>query len=62
MQVIDSAFADKKIHLDSIKGGSLDHMTFSVKDVFQIKGYVTGLGNPSWKAEKKPAAKNALID
>ncbi|XP_052192979.1 outer envelope protein 64, mitochondrial isoform X2 [Diospyros lotus] len=42
-------------------------LTFAVKDIFDVKDYVTGLGNPDWKrtheaAEKTSVAVTALLN
>ena len=34
-------------------------MTFAAKDIFDIKGFVTGGGNPDWKATQNPAERTA---
>ena len=34
-------------------------MTFAVKDIFDVAGYVTGRGNPEWRADSKPARVHA---
>ncbi|XP_031493263.1 outer envelope protein 64, mitochondrial [Nymphaea colorata] len=37
----------------------LTDLVFAVKDVFDVKGYVTGFGNPDWKATHEPATRTA---
>ncbi|KAF8404606.1 hypothetical protein HHK36_009493 [Tetracentron sinense] len=38
----------------------LSGLTFAVKDIFDIKDYVTGFGNPDWKRTHEPAARTAV--
>lgn len=45
-------------HPDGI-GGSLDGLTFAVKDMFDIEGMTTGGGNPDWLATHSPAKATA---
>jgi amidase len=39
--------------------GTLDGLTFAVKDLIDVAGVVTGGGNPDWRASQQPAAKSA---
>ncbi|MFK4825530.1 amidase [Paenochrobactrum sp. BZR 588] len=39
--------------------GSLSGTTLAVKDIFDVKGLITGCGNPAKQAESKPATNNA---
>jgi amidase len=39
--------------------GPLTHLSFAVKDIFDIAGHVTGCGNPDWLASHAPAAETA---
>ena len=39
--------------------GLLASLTFGVKDIFDVAGYVTGRGNPEWRADSKPARVHA---
>ena len=39
--------------------GPLAGLTFAVKDIFDVAGYVTGCGNPEMRAEGKPAKAHA---
>lgn len=36
-------------------------LTFAVVDIFDIKDYVTGFGNPDWGKTHDPAEKNAMV-
>ncbi|XP_077251431.1 translocon at the outer membrane of chloroplasts 64-V [Tasmannia lanceolata] len=35
-------------------------LTFAVKDIFDIKDYVTGFGNPDWESSHEPAVRTAV--
>lgn len=39
--------------------GTLDGVTFAVKDVIDVAGHVTGLGNPTWRRTHGPAKDHA---
>jgi amidase len=41
--------------------GPLAHLSFAVKDIFDIAGHVTGCGNPDWLAGHAPAAETAPV-
>lgn len=43
------------------KSGPLSGLTFAVKDIFDVAGYVTGRGNPEWRAESPPATSHAPV-
>ncbi|KAA8536460.1 hypothetical protein F0562_028938 [Nyssa sinensis] len=36
-------------------------LTFAVKDIFDVKDYVTGFGNPDWKRTHEAAGKTAVV-
>lgn len=40
--------------------GSLTGLTFAVKDLIDVAGYITGCGNPTWEKQHPPAAANAI--
>ncbi|KAK7400324.1 hypothetical protein VNO78_11530 [Psophocarpus tetragonolobus] len=40
---------------------SLSALTFAINDTFDVKGYVTGFGNPTWKSTHKAAEKTAVV-
>lgn len=40
--------------------GELSNLSFAVKDSIDIKGHITGCGNPTWRKTQFPAAVNAL--
>jgi amidase len=39
--------------------GPLAGMTFAAKDLFDVRGFVTGSGNPDWEATHAPAGRSA---
>ncbi|XP_061365456.1 outer envelope protein 64, mitochondrial [Gastrolobium bilobum] len=39
----------------------LSSLTFAIKDIFDVKGYVTGFGNPDWKRTHEEAGKTAIV-
>ncbi|MFA9557798.1 amidase [Evansella sp. AB-rgal1] len=55
------AFMNETIQLDATDEGLLSGLTFTVKDVFDIKGHVSSAGNPDWLRTHGPAGKNALV-
>ncbi|RZB63205.1 outer envelope protein 64, mitochondrial-like isoform X1 [Glycine soja] len=40
---------------------TLSALTFAIKDIFDVKGYVTGFGNPQWKKMHNEAGKTAIV-
>ncbi|KAK7363132.1 hypothetical protein VNO77_05262 [Canavalia gladiata] len=40
---------------------TLSALTFAVNDIFDVKGYVTGFGNPTWKSTHEAAEKTAVV-
>ena len=52
---------DNDAYLAGTTGGPLGGLTFAAKDIFDIAGYVTGCGNPHWKATHGPAECNAWV-
>jgi amidase len=47
------------IRLPGRAGGPLDGLTFAAKDLFDIRGFVTGCGNPDWAATHMAAERSA---
>ncbi|XP_021294952.1 outer envelope protein 64, mitochondrial [Herrania umbratica] len=39
----------------------LSGLTFAIEDIFDVKGYVTGFGNPDWRRTHEPADKTAVV-
>lgn len=52
---------DSDAYLPGTPGGSLSGLSFAAKDIFDVAGYVTGGGNPDWKATHSPAHRNAWV-
>ncbi|KAJ9159117.1 hypothetical protein P3X46_024643 [Hevea brasiliensis] len=40
---------------------SLSGLTFAIKDIFDVKGYVTGFGNPDWRRTHDVAEKMGMV-
>ncbi|KAK4254244.1 hypothetical protein QN277_009650 [Acacia crassicarpa] len=40
---------------------TLSGLTFAISDIFDVKGYVTGFGNPDWKKTHEVAEKTAMV-
>ncbi len=58
---LDAFCKDTEAYLEGPPGGPLSGLTFAAKDIFDVKGHVTGGGNPDWKATHAPAERNAWI-
>ncbi len=56
----DSVFCGiiEELDIKTSDTGSLSNQTFAAKDLMDIKGYVTGAGNPDWKKTHNKAEKN----
>jgi amidase len=52
---------DTDAYLEGAPGRPLSSLTFAAKDIFDIAGYVTGGGNPDWKATHEPAERTAWV-
>jgi len=50
----------QQLRLEPTGSGPLDGLTFAVKDLIDLKGLVTGCGNPSWRDNHPPAAAHAV--
>jgi amidase len=50
---------DSDAFLPGAADGPLAGLTFAAKDIFDVAGYVTGGGNPDWKATQAVAEKSA---
>ena len=50
---------DSDAYLEGLADGPLSGLTFAAKDIFDVAGYVTGGGNPDWKATHEPAERTA---
>ncbi|HVY19075.1 MAG TPA: amidase [Bauldia sp.] len=56
------AFVDyPDVPVANAPSGPLAGLTFAVKDIFDVAGYVTGCGNPERKAESPPATTHAPV-
>lgn len=54
-----NAFVER-FEVDPTSSGSLDGLSFAVKDLIDIGGHVTGCGNPTWRETHPPATVNAV--
>tara|TARA_R110001583_G_scaffold446_1_gene4186 strand:- start:19053 stop:20273 length:1221 start_codon:yes stop_codon:yes gene_type:complete len=48
-------------HLAATADGVLSELTFVFKDLFDVKGYVTGAGNPLWLTTHGPAQHSSVL-
>jgi amidase len=53
------AFVSRQIALEPTGHGMLEGKTFAVKDIFTVKGHVSGAGNPDWLLTHSPAESTA---
>lgn len=58
---------DTEAFLEGAEDGPLSGLTFAAKDLYDVKGHVTGGGNPDWKRTHAPAVATswpvaALVD
>ena len=53
--------ADSDAYLPGAPGGPLSGLTFAAKDIFDVAGFVTGGGNPDWRATHSPAERTAWV-
>jgi len=58
---LDAFCKDTDAYISGRVGGALSSLTFAAKDIFDVAGYVTGGGNPDWKATHQPAERNAWV-
>ncbi len=61
MKDLYNAYVSKNIVLEPTASGILTNLTFSVKDVFSIKGYTNTAGNPDWFRTHKAANQTATV-
>jgi len=58
---LDAFCKDTDAYVAGRIGGVLSSLTFAAKDIFDVAGYVTGGGNPDWKATHQEAERNAWV-
>ena len=51
----------KRMTLQTYTTGSLARMTFSVKDVFALRGHMNSAGNPTWLATHEQSDDTASV-
>lgn len=61
MKDLYNAYVSKNIVIEPTSSGKLDGLSFSVKDVFALKGYTNTAGNPDWLRTHEPADKTAAV-
>ncbi|CAL8470644.1 g10186 [Coccomyxa elongata] len=54
-----NAFLPGGPEIPGTAGGPLQGLTFAAKDLYDVQGYVTGFGNPTWKETHQPATATA---
>lgn len=54
-----NAFVDRDLVVNPTDTGTLDGLSFAVKDVFHIQGYTSSAGNPDWLKTHEPAPDHA---
>ncbi|KAK9904266.1 hypothetical protein WJX75_008073 [Coccomyxa subellipsoidea] len=54
-----NAFLPDGPEISGASEGPLQGLTFAAKDLYDVEGYVTGFGNPTWKETHEPAAATA---
>ncbi|WP_251037627.1 amidase [Paenibacillus albidus] len=55
----NGAFAAPELHVPAQGHGTLDGLSFAVKDVFAVAGHRSTAGNPYWQRSHPPAEKHA---
>jgi len=59
--ILDTGFvAFDPVDLPPTGSGPLNGLTFAAKDVMDVAGHVTGLGNPTWRRTHEPATQHAV--
>ena len=58
---LDAFCKDTNAYLAGPEGRPLSHLKYAAKDIFDVAGFVTGGGNPDWKATQPPADQHAWI-
>ena len=59
--LLNAFCTDTDAYLEGTPGGPLSGFTFAAKDIFDVAGYVTGGGNPDWRATHEPAERTAWV-
>ena len=58
---LDAFCTDTDAYLAGPEGRPLSDLKYAAKDIFDVAGFVTGGGNPDWKATHPPADQHAWI-
>lgn len=62
MKLLDTCNAfvpGEMVSVPSMRNGKLSSLTFAVKELYDVKGFVTGAGNPHWENTHQPAQSTA---
>jgi amidase len=58
---VGAFFHDDLVHVPPTASGGLDGLSCGVKDAFDIAGYKTGFGNPTWRDTHPAATRHARV-
>jgi amidase len=58
---VNAVVPGSAVHIAGRGGGPLDGLTFAAKDLFDVKGHVTGAGNDDWARTHAPAQRHAWV-
>jgi len=62
MSMLESGFVTfDPVQLPGSDSGMLQGLRFAVKDIYDLAGHVSGLGNPQWRATHGPAEQSAAV-
>jgi amidase len=61
MKDIYGAYRHLDIRAEKLTDGPLDDLSYAVKDVFAIKGYVSGAGSPDWARTHYASERHAAV-
>lgn len=56
-----NSYFNENVTLPPLQSGLLNFYTFAIKDVFAIKDYTNGAGNPDWLRTHEPAENHATV-
>ncbi|CAB1221638.1 amidase [Acinetobacter bouvetii] len=56
---MNSPFIEPQLAFQQFSTGALSHLSFAIKDLIDVKDYVTGGGNPTWKNTHEPSQQHA---
>lgn len=56
---INAFLSERLVTVPAQREGSLSGFKFAVKELFDVKGHITGCGNPNWLIGRQPARQHA---